>query len=139
MNSNCEIISYTLNNDFNEDTFKGLNILTDEIQNINIFDDIFKNKITNYNYIIFKNNICYITHTNYIEINKIEGLINVNLINYPTNINEQSDEYISYFIDIKNFIFEQLNIKKEKKLTYIIRDLDTNKIIITDGYYITIF
>ena len=138
MNSNCEIISYSFQKDFNEDTFKGLNVFSEDITNKDN-NNALNNITTDKGDVISKNKIYFITHTNYTEIDKIEGIININLINMPKNEDEHSDEYDNYFHDITDFIFDQLKLKKDDDKTFIIRDLNTNKIIITNGTFNKIF
>ena len=137
MNSICQIISYTFQKDFNEDTFKNLNVFSDDIRGDTSYD-ILKDLTFDNGYVISKNKIYYIVHTNYTEIEEIDGIINVNLLNYPKDIDEDSKEYINYFQDVKDFIFEQLKLKQDDN-TYIIRDLNTNKIFITNGTFNKIF
>lgn len=137
MNSNCEIINYITYEDFNKDTFKGLNEFSENIQNAKDYE-VIKNLSVDNGYVISNKHIYYIIHIDYIEIDKIEGIINIKLNNFPKNMNEDSIEYTNYFHNITDFVFKQLQIKKENG-TYIIRDVNTNQIIITDGEYNKIF
>ena len=132
MSSKCEIISYTFKSDFNEDTFKGLNVYSEPIKNGEYYDSP-ANFTVDKGYVISKNKIYYITHANYTIIAQIDGIINIKLIDFPKDLNKESIEYINYFHDIKDFIFDELKLNKEKNLTIIIRNLDTNQIIITNG------
>lgn len=134
MTSKCKIISYTFCDNFNEDTFKGLNVLP-EI-NGDCKDYKFLEKLTvDKGYVISKNKIYFMIHSNYTVIDPIDGIINVKLIDFPKDADNQSDEYINYFHDIKDFVFEELKLNKKDKPIIIIRDVDTDQIFITNGNY----
>jgi len=132
MSSKCEIISYTFKSDFSEDTFKGLNVYSESIKNGEYYESP-ANFTVDKVYVISKNKIYYITHANYTIIAQIDGIINIKLIDFPKDMNKESTEYINYLQDIKDFIFDELKLNKEENLTIIIRNLDTNQIIITNG------
>lgn len=132
MSTKCEIISYTFKSDFNEDTFKGLNVYSETIKNGEYYESPVNFTVDN-GYVISNNKIFYLTHVNYTIIAQIDGIINIKLIDFPKDINKESTEYINYLQDIKDFIFDELKLNKKENLTIIIRDLNTNKIIITNG------